>query len=78
MTRFVDLGDQITCDGRKQFAWFDTVTDTFIEICGTHVWESWKDFAEDHYIEYGELKGEKGKGTIKDIESFKRLFGWKK
>ena len=61
MIRFVDLGDQITCDGTKEFAWFNTIVDRFIEFNGTHVWETWKDFEED-------AEGDE------DMDRFKRLF----
>jgi hypothetical protein len=43
MIRFVDLGTQIDED-RRQFAYFDTVTETFVTVSGEQVWESWADF----------------------------------
>ena len=65
MIRFIDLGDQITLDGTKEFAWFDTITERFIEFNGTHVWDSWEYFESD-------AEGDE------DMDRFKRLFQWKK
>ena len=49
MIRFIDLGDQILLlEGHKEFAWFDTVTDTFEEFNGNQTWDNWEDFEEDH------------------------------
>lgn len=46
MIRFIDIGDQIE-DEEQQFAFFDTVTDRFIEVCGEQVWSSWDELMED-------------------------------
>ena len=46
MLRFIDLGEQVTED-ELEFAWFDTVTTTFLSIRGMQVWDSWKDFIDD-------------------------------
>src|SRR5271163_3779191 len=49
MIRFIDLGKQIAVDETdpdwpRQFAFFDTVTDTFIELDQNgYVWNSWID-----------------------------------
>ena len=67
MIRFVDIGDQVTLDGTKEFAWFCTIVDRFIEFNGTHVWDSWEGFKED-------VEGETG---AEDMERFERLFQWK-
>ena len=64
MIRFIDLGDQIL-EGMREFAWFDTVVDRFIEFNGTHVWDSWEDFESD-------AEGDE------DMDRYERLFQWKK
>ncbi len=43
MIRFIDLGDQIT-EGFREFAWFDTISDSFIDLCGEQTWETWERF----------------------------------
>ena len=45
MIRYVDMSDALEIDGA--FAWFDTVTDTFISFAGMEVWYKWDDFADD-------------------------------
>ena len=47
MIRFIDLGDQIL-EGQRQFAWFNTITDTFENYNGCEAWETWKEFEDDH------------------------------
>ena len=47
MIRLVNLGDQISCDERKQFAWFDTISDKFLTFSETQAWFRWKDFVQD-------------------------------
>ena len=47
MIRFIDLGDQIL-EGQREFAWFDTVTDTFEEVNGNQTWDTWEEFEEDY------------------------------
>lgn len=46
MIRFVELGAQLHVDGDgpPEFAWFDTITDTFLSFCDAKVWETWDDF----------------------------------
>jgi hypothetical protein len=69
MIRFIDLGDQIIED-YPQFAWFDTITDTFIEMSGDQTWDNWEEFEESYNIE-------KEAGNIPEswpLERFKRLF----
>jgi len=73
MIRFIDLGDQIL-EGEPQFAWFDTITDRFIELGGTQTWSSWEEFKEDYM-------GEKSVNAIPeswDLERFAMLFAWYK
>ena len=67
MIRFIDLGDQIL-EGQKEFAWFDTVTDTFEEFNGNQAWETWEDFAEDYLVD-------EGKGMIPDSRPLRRYKG---
>ncbi len=47
MIRYIHIGGQIT-EGDNDFAWFDTVTDRFLEFNGTHVWGSWNEFTNDY------------------------------
>jgi len=46
--RFIDLGRQIGLDEEwsREFAFFDTITDTFITMDGEQVWDSWTEFKE--------------------------------
>jgi len=77
MIRFIDLGDQITCDGTKEFAWFDTVTDKFLEFNDTHVWGSWDEFDQDLRASIPENLIESNDSSYW-IGRFKRLFQWSK
>lgn len=43
MIRFVHIGDQIT-DCKNDFAWYDTVTDSFCEFNGEQVFSTWAEF----------------------------------
>lgn len=45
MIRFIKIGSQII-EGENQFAFYDTVVDSFIEFGGNHVFDSIKDFTE--------------------------------
>jgi len=74
MIRFVDLKDQITCDGTHEFAWFDTITDSFICLNGVYTWQSWIDFEQDYDASYDE----DFIATHWPIERFERLFQWRK
>ena len=47
MLRFIDLKGQITED-ESDFAWFDTVTDKFVEVNGCETWKTWTDFVDDY------------------------------
>jgi len=46
MLRFIDLTGQITEDV-FEFAWYDTVTDKFLDFEGFQAWRSWDDFVLD-------------------------------
>ena len=48
MIRFIDLTDQIVED-EYRFAWFDTVTDTFVEIGENYVWDTLWGFINDYH-----------------------------
>ena len=45
MIRFVDMSDALEIEG--SFAWFDTVTDTFISFDTVQIWYDWSDFVAD-------------------------------
>ena len=60
MIRFIDLGKQIAVDENdpewpRQFAFYDTISDSFISVNGGQVFDSWRDF--DTYAN-GELTPE--------------------
>lgn len=46
MIRGINLGNQIE-EEFTYFAFWDTVTDKFIEISGSQAWKSWDDCYED-------------------------------
>lgn len=73
MLRFIDLGNQI-CDDYKEFAWYDTVVDRFIEIYDSYTWHTWKEFESDC------RKRDIMHDSMMDIVRFKRLFpdNWEK
>jgi len=66
MIRFIDLTDQILED-EFCFAWFNTVTDTFIELGSEQVWHSWNEFEKDY------LNLPNNWGTYK-LDRFRGLF----
>lgn len=53
MMRFIDIGtqigpgDDVSDDWPRQFAFFDTITDTFITASGNQVWDCWDDLHSD-------------------------------
>ena len=55
MIRFVRMRGQIV-EGDNEFAWFDTVTDKFLEFNGTHVWDKWDEFEQDFQDTYYDPK----------------------
>lgn len=67
MIRFIDLGDQIL-EGQREFAWWDTVSDSFEEFSTNQVWESWKGFEEDYLLD-------ENREMIQDIRSLERYKG---
>ena len=86
MIRFVNVTGQITfASDDFWFAWYDTITDTFMEFNNTQVWSSWKEFEEDlnksnniHSLEkFKELyKGQKDNVTklYKNIYKFQEIY----
>jgi len=46
MIRFVDLRYQIE-EGTHYFAFFDTVSDTFVTLNGSQIWSAYYSFRED-------------------------------
>ena len=74
MIRFIDLRDQITCDGTKQFAWFDTIHEEFLKFSDVQVWDNWKDFVidfkDDDDYKINQL-------TSRNLKRFEILFQWK-
>lgn len=45
MIRYVYIGDQI-CEHNRDFAFFDTIPDRFIDVDGQHVFTSIEDFID--------------------------------
>lgn len=52
MLRFVYIGAQIIGE-EKQFAFYDTIPDKFIELDGMQVFDDWADFC-DYWKSHGE------------------------
>ena len=51
MVRFINIGDQITLDEPdKQFAWFNTIVDRFMDFGGDVVWDTWDNFVESYNV----------------------------
>jgi len=69
MIRFIDLTDQI-CDGEREFAWFDTITDRFLEFSTFQTWDNWKDFASDYLDDIDENP------SFEELERFRTLYPW--
>lgn len=69
MIRFIDLGKQIGVDDEtwfRQFAFFNTVPNRFIEYNSTQVWECWKDFETDYKASLTEFPLERFKNLVPD------------
>jgi hypothetical protein len=48
MIRYVNIpAEAEVIPGSPAFAFFDTVTDRFVELAGSQVWANWHDFAQD-------------------------------
>lgn len=52
MLRFINLSDQIN-EGEKEFAFYDTVTESFVTLSGSQTWASVEDFTKDYQDEQG-------------------------
>ena len=65
MIRFIEIGNQIVYGGSiTHFAWWDTVTDSFMTFNGEQAFETWEDFeASLKHDEYAY-----------DLNQFKYLF----
>ena len=64
MIRFIDIGNQID-EGVPHFAWYDTIRNEFIEVGGSYIFYSWKEFEIFHkYNTY----------NFAPIERFKAVF----
>ena len=50
MLRFINLKGQLT-EGNSDFAWYDTVTDKFLEFNGIQVWDRWEEFLADFAVD---------------------------
>lgn len=53
MIRFIDLGKQIGGDDEewfRQFAFFNTISDRFLEYNHAQVWSNWEDFEKDYKL----------------------------
>jgi len=78
MIRFIEIGDQIRCEvvleddvPAKEFAWFDTRTERFIDIDGTQTWLCWADFEQD----YNDAVAS-GHPPYGELQRYKRLYGY--
>ncbi len=75
MIRFIDLGDQIL-EGQREFAWWDTITDQFLEFSTSQRWENWKEFEVDFRLHFPTTEQVVSGDTPRadKLERFKRLF----
>ena len=87
MIRFINLTGQIFIDDDEpHFAWYNTITDEFMEFNSSQDWHSWDEFEEDLLIYLKEYRA-KGSPSIDDkfhekrnaqiLSRFKRLFQFK-
>ena len=68
MIRFVDLGEQI-CEGKREFAFFNTVPDSFIELDGVQTFCCQYDFES-----YWSLAGDMPQSESKRYTSLMALW----
>lgn len=71
MIRFIDLGDQILEDTRE-FAFFDTISDTFEMFNREEAWSAWEDFETDYKADPETRRREFQ--NLKPLERYKSLF----
>jgi hypothetical protein len=52
MINFLGFGNQIGIDENcpREFAFFDTTTNKFLEFGGKQVWDSWNNFLESGFV----------------------------
>ena len=82
MTRFIEIGRQIfplpsdDDEPINQFAWFDTITDTFLEFSGDCVWETWDEFVESYRFDFRTHRDAwiEGRESEFELDRFKRLY----
>lgn len=72
MIRFIDLGDQIL-EGQREFAWWDTISDTFEEFNTNQAWETWEEFEADYRYD-ADLYDHPPLGDTRPLERYKGLF----
>ena len=66
MIRYVPLDeDCLTVPG---FAWFDTVTETFLQFAGEQAWENWDVFLEAYHLTSSRPAG------VRPLKRFKNLY----
>ena len=70
MIRFIDLGKQIALDEEdskhpRQFAFYNTTSDRFIEIDGIQVFDSWEEI--ERIISFSESSDEKFLTRLKNL-----------
>jgi hypothetical protein len=55
MIRFIDLGRQISCGGAREFAFYNTIPDMFVDFGGSgcQTWNCWEDFKEAFHLQDG-------------------------
>ena len=71
MIRICNLSGQITLeDNDFWFAFFDTITDKFLELDQEQVWSSWQDFEKDYKNHYQDI----GFPESRPLSRFKSLF----
>ena len=64
MIHFIDLGEQIL-EGERKFAFYNTVSDMFLNYNGNQVWNKWVDFQTDVIWH---LSVEQGQDIFKRLE----------
>lgn len=54
MIRFIDIGTQAGTDDEwpREFSFWNTVSDQFIELAGSQMWAHWFEFETDYQADY--------------------------
>ena len=76
MIRFINLTGQIFIDDEPHFAWFDTITDEFMEFNDSQDWHTWDEFVDD-LTEYLKRAYVSKKVATEILERFQRLYQFK-